>query len=43
LSKTTEIYPHVSKKSLAKIKSLLDVILIGNAKNINNLQKPSDK
>jgi len=42
-SKTTEIYTHVSKKSLAKIKSPLDVILTDNTKNNNNLQKPTDK
>jgi len=37
-SKTTEIYTHVSKKSLAKIKSPLDVILMDNKKSNNNLQ-----
>lgn len=36
-SKTTEIYTHVSKKSLAKIKSPLDVILTDNKKNNNKL------
>ena len=42
-SKTTEIYTHVSKKSLAKIKSPLDVILTNNNKDNNNLQKITDK
>ena len=32
-SKTTEIYTHISKKSLAKIKSPLDVILMDNKNN----------
>jgi len=37
-SKTTDIYTHVSKKSLAKIKSPLDVILDDKYVNINNIQ-----
>ena len=36
-SKTTEIYTHVSKRSLAKIKSPLDTILDDKTKNNNNL------
>ena len=42
-SKTTEIYTHVSKKSLVKIKSPLDVILANNNKNNNSLHKTTDK
>jgi site-specific recombinase XerD len=42
-SKTTEIYTHVSKKSLAKIKSPLDVILMDNNLSNNNINKSSDK
>ncbi len=42
-SKTTEIYTHVSKRSLAKIKSPLDVILTDNKKDNNNLHKATDK
>jgi integrase/recombinase XerD len=42
-SKTTEIYTHVSKTSLAKIKSPLDVILADNKKDNNNLHKTTDK
>jgi len=42
-SKTTEIYTHVSKKSLAKIKSPLDVILTNNNKSNSRLHKTTDK
>ena len=42
-SKTIEIYTHVSKKSLAKIKSPLDVILTNNNKDNNNLHKTTDE
>ncbi|WP_372644327.1 tyrosine-type recombinase/integrase [Ancylomarina sp.] len=42
-SKTTEIYTHVSKRSLAKIKSPLDTITEGIAKDTNNLQNNTDK
>ena len=38
-TKTTEIYTHVSKKSLHKIKSPLDRILEDNNKGNNNLQQ----
>lgn len=38
-TKTTEIYTHVSKKSLNKIKSPLDRILEDNNKDDNNLQQ----
>jgi site-specific recombinase XerD len=37
-TKTTEIYTHVSKKSLHKIKSPLDRILEDNTKDNNNLK-----
>jgi len=37
-TKTTEIYTHVSKKSLANIKSPLDRILEDNKLNLNKLQ-----
>jgi integrase len=38
-SKTTEIYTHLSKKSLAKIKSPLDRILEDNKLNRNDINK----
>ncbi len=40
-TKTKEIYTHVSKRSLAKIKSPLDRILEDNKHN--NLQNSTDK
>ncbi|WP_282125157.1 site-specific tyrosine recombinase/integron integrase [Marinifilum flexuosum] len=40
-TKTTEIYTHVSKKSLAKIKSPLDSILEDKQLNNNEIQKPT--
>lgn len=42
-SKTTEIYTHVSKRSLAKIKSPLDSIIEDKNLNTNNLQKRTHK
>lgn len=42
-SKTTEIYTHVSKLSLAKIKSPLDTILKDKKLNYNNIHKTTDK
>lgn len=42
-SKTTELYTHISKRSLAKIKSPLDRIIEDNKLNKNKLNKSSDK
>ncbi len=38
-SKTTEIYTHVSSKSLAKIKSSLDTFLKGKSTDLKRLKK----
>jgi integrase/recombinase XerD len=38
-SKTTEIYTHVSSKSLAKIKSPLDIYLKGKSTEVKRLKK----
>jgi len=38
-SKTTEIYTHVSSKSLAKIKSPLDTYLKGKSTDLKRLKK----
>ena len=38
-SKTTEIYPHIARTALAKIKSPLDHFIDSKANNINKIQK----
>ena len=38
-SKTTEIYTHIARTALAKIKSQLDHIINSNDNNINKIQK----